>query len=234
MQDASFRGNVLILNHICFYRTGVFQPIFKNIIKECLMARFFTSDQHFGCPAGLYYIFGRPFANSTEQDYAIVQNWNDVVSYEDDVYILGDISVGDNLLSVAPFLKLLKGNKFLILGHHDYNPEVVDNVYRDAGIIVLDGSVVSQTLGTSFGDVEVLLSHFPYYHTGSENPYSDSYVKTDDAQKPLLHGHRHHNTPLNPHSVLEYNVSVDANSFTPVHESTIVGWLEWLHSGKHI
>lgn len=58
------------------------------------MARFFTSDQHFGCPAGLYYIFGRPFSNSEEQDYMIVQNWNDVVSDGDDVYILGDVSVG--------------------------------------------------------------------------------------------------------------------------------------------
>lgn len=142
--------------------------------------------------------------------------------------------LGDSLLTVASFLKLLNGKKFLVLGHHDYRPDVVDSVYSDAGVTVLEGNTVTPVFETGFGDVEVLLSHFPYHHDGSENPYAESYVKVSGVKKPLLHGHRHHNTPLNPYSVLEYNVAVNANSFTPVHESTIVEWLDGLHSGSHI
>lgn len=52
---------------------------------------FFISDTHFGhknCMA----FDNRPFATVEECDAAIINNWNKAVSYNDDVYLLGDMS----------------------------------------------------------------------------------------------------------------------------------------------
>jgi calcineurin-like phosphoesterase family protein len=191
------------------------------------VARFFTSDQHFGCPAGLYYIFDRPFRNVDEQDYVMVQNWNSVVGKDDDVYILGDVSVGDNLLQVVPFLSVLNGNKKLVLGHHDYVEDVSGMAYKNIGVEVFASKVISLPFEVNGETVDVLLSHYPYSHSGTSNPYSHEYVPFNNfTPQPLLHGHRHHASPLNPYNKWEYNVSVDSHNFTPVHESVIVEWLE--------
>lgn len=49
----------------------------------------------------------------------MVQYWNEVVSAEDSVYLLGDISFGKPRETVE-FLNRLNGSKFLIYGNHDH------------------------------------------------------------------------------------------------------------------
>lgn len=75
---------------------------------------FYTADLHFGHRKILEYDH-RPFSSVEEMDKTLIENWNRKVRDNDDVYILGDIS----LQNAAYYLKQLKGRKHLIVGNHD-------------------------------------------------------------------------------------------------------------------
>lgn len=78
---------------------------------------FYISDLHFGHFNIIRYD-NRPFKTVEEMDSVLIKNWNNVVSDEDTVYILGDISWYDEDKTVEIFEKL-NGTKILIKGNHD-------------------------------------------------------------------------------------------------------------------
>ena len=51
---------------------------------------YFTADTHFG-HYNVIRFCDRPFASAEEMDKAMIQNWNDRVTGNDTVYILGDM-----------------------------------------------------------------------------------------------------------------------------------------------
>ena len=59
--------------------------------SEILVKTWFSSDQHFGHSNIIKFML-RPFADVEEMDYALITNWNSVVSPEDSVYVVGDFS----------------------------------------------------------------------------------------------------------------------------------------------
>lgn len=76
---------------------------------------FFFSDPHF------YHAniikFGRPFSDVNEMNERIVKNWNETVTPEDKVWVLGDcVFAGKENLKI---FERLNGRKFLVLGNHD-------------------------------------------------------------------------------------------------------------------
>ena len=75
------------------------------------MAIFFTSDLHFNAQRTID-ISKRPFKTPEELNKALIKNWNETVSKDDTVYILGDF--GD--LSYA---KYLNGRKVFIRGNYE-------------------------------------------------------------------------------------------------------------------
>lgn len=78
---------------------------------------FFTSDLHFGHENCLAFD-NRSFSSIEENDQVLINNWNDVVSCEDHVYVLGDISWHNSTKTIEIF-KQLNGAKTLIRGNHD-------------------------------------------------------------------------------------------------------------------
>ena len=58
----------------------------------------------------------RPFENAKEGDAVMLENWNSVVGVGDKVYVLGDVAVTTESLSI---LKKCNGKKILIQGNHD-------------------------------------------------------------------------------------------------------------------
>lgn len=78
---------------------------------------YYISDLHFGHKNSLSFD-NRPFTDIEIHDRAIIGNWNDVVSIDDDVYILGDIS-WHNATKTIEIFKSLNGRKHLIKGNHD-------------------------------------------------------------------------------------------------------------------
>jgi calcineurin-like phosphoesterase family protein len=79
---------------------------------------YFTSDLHFGHQNIIKYC-DRPWATSAEMDLALVKNWNNVVSNDDTVWVLGDISLSGKYDYIANLVGQLKGNKRLVFGNHD-------------------------------------------------------------------------------------------------------------------
>lgn len=78
---------------------------------------YFIADLHFGHQNCLAFD-NRQFATIEEHDKNLIQNWNDTVGIDDDIYILGDISWYGSSKTVEIF-KGLNGNKHLIIGNHD-------------------------------------------------------------------------------------------------------------------
>lgn len=86
---------------------------------------FYIADLHFGHKNVLKYD-NRPFLSVEEMDKTIIDNWNNAVSCNDTVYILGDIAWYDYKRTVE-IMQQLNGEKILIKGNHDkLNQELKD------------------------------------------------------------------------------------------------------------
>ena len=96
-------------------------------MDEVKKMNYFISDLHFGHFNIIRYD-NRPFNSVDEMDKILIDNWNSVISDNDTVYILGDISWYNEEKTVQIFQQL-KGKKILIKGNHD---KVVSgsNIYK--------------------------------------------------------------------------------------------------------
>ena len=81
------------------------------------MAYYFLADTHFGHENALAFD-NRPFKTIEEHDQALVENWNQAVAQEDEVFLLGDIS-WHGASKTVEIIKSLNGIKHLIKGNHD-------------------------------------------------------------------------------------------------------------------
>ena len=113
--------------------------------------KYYISDLHIG-HANVICFDNRPFFTLDEMHETIIQNWNDTVNKNDDVYILGDFAWKNDI--GFEVLKQLKGNKHLIKGNHDrinsgLEKQFVSVRYYD---VVRDGKN------------QVVLCHYPIAH----------------------------------------------------------------------
>lgn len=83
---------------------------------------YYISDLHLG-HANVIRFDNRPFENIDEMETEIIRRWNERVTPQDTVYIIGDFSWRTSN-SWIPVLKQLKGRKVLIRGNHD--PKRID------------------------------------------------------------------------------------------------------------
>jgi len=79
---------------------------------------YFTADQHFGHENIIKYTH-RPFKNANNMNNELIRRYNAVVTDEDTVYFIGDVSLSRNVDSIAGWVERLNGSKHLILGNHD-------------------------------------------------------------------------------------------------------------------
>lgn len=75
------------------------------------------ADPHFS-HANIIKYENRPFKDIHHMNESIISNWNNVVSKEDKVFLLGDIGLGKPE-DMYKYLSRLNGNLVLILGNHD-------------------------------------------------------------------------------------------------------------------
>lgn len=100
------------------------------------MKTFFTGDTHFGHKRILEYCpTTRLYDTIEEHDETLIKRWNSVVSPEDHVYHVGDVSFSDHGRTIEIF-RQLNGKVSLILGNHDkgivkalpYLPNIIEVV----------------------------------------------------------------------------------------------------------
>ena len=82
------------------------------------MNRWYTSDHHFGHNNIIRYC-ARPFPHADAMDKEMAARWNDVVDHGDEVWILGDLAMGNVKVMLSAHVARLKGRKILVPGNHD-------------------------------------------------------------------------------------------------------------------
>lgn len=88
---------------------------------------FVIADTHFGHENVIKYC-NRPFKDVDDMNYRLIKNWNETVSNNDTVFMLGDFAFGRE--AVEKIVPRLNGRKILIKGNHDTYP---NEFYRQCG-----------------------------------------------------------------------------------------------------
>lgn len=125
---------------------------------------FFIADTHFG-GENIRRYENRPFENATEMDEKLIENWNNIVSEEDTVYVLGDFSDYADKEMDKKILTRLNGKKILVMGNHDRHRTPQE--WRELGFTECSPWPVLY-------NQYYMLSHEPLY-INSNMPYANFY-----------------------------------------------------------
>jgi calcineurin-like phosphoesterase family protein len=153
---------------------------------------YFTSDTHFN-HANIIKYSKRPFADVTEMNEALIDNWNAVVGKNDNVYHLGDVGFGD----IFKIVRRLNGNKFLIPGNHD-KKNLKSEFFKKQWLSI------EKEMEISIDGQGLMLSH--YAHRTWNKSHRGVYH---------LYGHSHGSLPDDPNS-LSFDVGVDCHNYFPI------------------
>ncbi len=134
------------------------------------MAKLYSSDFHYE-HYRIVRFDGRPWFNVDEMREDLIQRWNNKVTDNDDVYIIGDFCWG----TAAAWRKIvprLKGRKHLIPGNHE--PKLPKDV-RDMFVEIVPYKELKD------GGHKVILSHYPII----------AYNHDSDPKTLMFYGHVH-------------------------------------------
>lgn len=165
----------------------------------------FTSDLHLNHNKDFIYK-ARGFNTITTMNWSTLFRLKKKVKPEDDLYILGDIALGE-LEDVKLYLKLIPGKVHFIIGNHDTNRKI--KYYEEIGWINEGYATVLRK-----GKWRFYLSHYP---TLTAN-YDD-----DEKHLPLINlfGHTHQKNIFWNDNKYMVNVGVDAHDCAPIELSEI-------------
>jgi calcineurin-like phosphoesterase family protein len=151
----------------------------------------------------------RQFETVEQMNERIIQNWNAVVSDNDDIFFLGDLSFAGSAKTVD-VVGQLKGRKHWILGNHDkgWAKKSAVNMFFHTREHYMEIDVLDTEVKN--GKQRIILSHYPYLvwnkaHYGSW----------------MLHGHSHGNCKYPKNRMRILDVGTDTNDFHPYSYSEI-------------
>lgn len=171
---------------------------------------FVTSDTHFGHDRE--FLWGpRGFTNYLDHDEYIIKQWNSVVGFEDIVYHLGDVMLGDNEYGMN-CLRQLNGIIYIIPGNHDTSTRIklyktLENVHvLESGISGLEAAAAT----LKYKKYNFYLSHHPTITSNLEKaPYLRMHLIN-------LFGHTHQQKRFYEDMPYMFHVGMDSNNCTPV------------------
>ncbi len=196
---------------------------------------FFTADTHFGHRLMALQRGHAPGAESRgdvalEQvrahDEDILTSWNSVVSAEDVVWHLGDLTL-KHTAEITDILGRLNGRIRLVLGNHDRaHPHFRERAISAQQELLRNGieyvcTAARVTIpGGSSGRIPVMLSHFPY-RTASQDDHRFRAWHLEASDDWLLHGHTHSHVAMLAELARQIHVGWDAWQ-RPVSEAEIL------------
>lgn len=155
--------------------------------------KWFIGDLHFGHEKLLATQTWSRFSSIEEHDNYIIEKWNELITEEDSVFILGDVAVaGANKEQAFSKVLQLKGRKTIVLGNHDhFYPNLFQKIFEDRvyGCYWLKNQ-------------NWILTHIPIHPAQLENRFSAN-----------IHGHLHTQKINDPRYM---NVSCEQIEFTPI------------------
>lgn len=144
----------------------------------------------------------RGFNSIEEMNETIIQKWNKTVSAEDDVYILGDVILGDP--SNIEYVKRLNGKIHIVLGNHDTANR--EKMYRELPNVV---EVAEVGIRLKYKKHHFVFTHYPMM-TGNLEKESLKQMSLN------LYGHTHQLTNFYNDMPYMYHVGVDSHDGYPV------------------
>jgi calcineurin-like phosphoesterase family protein len=124
---------------------------------------FFISDLHIG-HKNVIKFDNRPFSDVGEMHSQMIDRWNSVVSDDDIVYFLGDLSFSRDKLTKW-FIHSLRGKIYFIMGNHDSYKNISkfnrwEDIYEYGTEIKVRDENSLETRGSA-GYQMIVLSHYP-------------------------------------------------------------------------
>jgi len=171
---------------------------------------YFTADLHF-YHGNVIKHAKRPFADAAEMNRALIRNWNQTVSTEDEVYILGDVTMKGAGYAMEA-LTQLHGRKYLVKGNHD---GFAEQASFDLSIF----KWIKDYHELKYQNELFMLFHYPIQewnglHRGAYH----------------LHGHQHNHADYNEANRAQglrcYDIGVDANRYLPVGIHDLMAYFE--------
>lgn len=181
----------------------------------------FTADHHFGHENIIKYC-DRPFDSVEEMDEKMIKYWNDIVSEEDEVYHLGDFTLG-GFKSFGSYVNRLNGKISFIPGGHDHrwldahkiDPEEFKNRF-DGKVSILPPLYTMKIPRKNDYPISITLCHYPLL----------SWERSHYGM-PHLHGHSHGTfgcieksgdiqMPPNQNKGERMDVGVDCMAYAPI------------------
>lgn len=168
---------------------------------------YFTSDLHLFHDREFLYK-PRGFDNVDDMVKVLIENWNNTVTDEDDVYILGDLMLNDNDKGME-VLRQLKGKLHIILGNHDTDTRVT--LYKNLV------NVVEITYATiiKYKKYHFYLSHYPTMTGNLENGHLSEILIN-------LFGHTHQQVNFYNDIPWMYHVGLDSHNMQLVSLDQII------------
>ena len=138
---------------------------------------FYIADTHIG-HSNVIRFDDRPFYTVEEMDSVLMTNWNNKVSDDDDIYIIGDLIYRTNK-DFSEYLDNLNGKKHLIVGNHD-EKLLKDKRFRSYFVEIAD---IKQIFDK---DRKVVLCHYPMvewpsYFRGAYHLFGHIHNNQNDA-----------------------------------------------------
>lgn len=162
----------------------------------------FTSDLHFCHDKDFLYI-PRGFSTIEEHDETILNNYNSVIDDEDDVYILGDLMLGNQEKGLE-YLKKLKGKIHIIRGNHCTNTKW--EKYKELPNVV---ELIGWATVIKYKKYNFYLSHFPTFTANFDDEYPRQCLIN-------LFGHTHQTTNFFNDTFGMYHVGLDSHNCYPI------------------
>lgn len=167
----------------------------------------FASDWHFNHDRQFIYR-PRGFSSIEEMNEAIIERHNSVVAPDDDVYVLGDLMLGDNEKGME-CLRRLNGRLHIVPGNHDTDRRI--ELYRTLpNVVEIADAIRFKRAGYHF-----FLTHYPCM-TGNLERESLKQMTCN------LYAHTHQHTNFYEDRPYMYHVGVDSHDCYPVEIGTII------------
>ena len=213
------------------------------------MTTYFSADLHIGhlnmTRAGKD-LCGRPFDTVVEMNEGIIFGFNQVLTRNDRLVLLGDTCMGKLDDSLMWLSYLNAGEIILVPGNHDkwslgYHQKgdadaqarrredarlryEIDERFRalpDTRPSVWYGEDLM--LADPLADIP--FSHYPYDgDSHGEDRYA--FLRAEQfGKRPIIHGHVHTEWQVRGN---QFNVGIDVNDFMPVHEDVLADWVRSL------
>ena len=188
------------------------------------MAEFITSDLHLSHNNIWKPDYAsRPVSSTEEMNEMLISNWNEVVSQNDTVYVLGDVCMG-KIAESLPLCDLLQGHKVLVFGNHDrmFRPKN-DNQFHK-WMTEYSQYFESITNEMVWND-RLLFNHFPY--TGDHTP-EVRYLEDRPVNQGLwlCHGHTHQKEFVSGPRQIHIGVDASIADYAPIPMDLVISTIQ--------